>query len=141
MVSFVRYQIHIIMLSTELIKVLSVLEAKEEIFPQGCLLFKEGDPVQNIVLLKRGTLRIKADGLTHNSHFQEVSNQKKLWGIREMIMGTGHSCTGMAETELHCIQIPVLVVHRAMRENPSMRILVMQALAAEINHHPYKAVE
>lgn len=129
------------MLTPELLRALATLESKEGRFPPGFCLFKEGDHIDAVWVLKNGTVSLHTSRFSKDNPLHHLAHQKRLWGIRELILGLPFQFTGVAETEISGYIIPQTVIHRAMRENPMLRLMLMQAMAQELSHLPQSVVE
>lgn len=129
------------MVSSELLRALAALESRDGNYPAGYCLFQEGDHPEAVWVLKNGTLGLQTTRFSAGNPLHAVASKKRLWGIRELVTGVPMQFTGIAETAISGYRIPKTVIHRAMRENASLRLLLMQAIAWELTQIPQSVVE
>ena len=129
------------MISSELFQALSPLVSLRQSVPPGDYLFRKGDPAQYVFVVTQGSISVESDiSSNRNLPIKSLVN-KKLWGIREIVLNAHYPYCGKAETEVSIQMIPRSTLYEAFKSNPSLKLMVMQAIAREITQLPHTVLE
>lgn len=102
---------------------------QERVYPMGRVLYWQGDPVESILVVKRGAIKVST--LSHNGeiHTYAIVGPGRLLGANAYLLGSDHESVAETLEESELLLIPPGEFERALSQDQALSIAVMRELA------------
>ena len=102
----------------------------EMVFPQGTVIFNEGDPAAYLYILVDGTVELTiGDGRT----VYRLTAESDVFGWSSLVEKARYTATAVTTTEIQAIRIDTRKMNRTFNAHPMVGLTVYRRLAAIFN--------
>src|SRR5271157_2528850 len=101
--------------------------------PRGRMLYWQGDPVENVYMIRSGAVKIFSTSQSGKTYAYGVIGKGGMAGVTSVLMGKNHEFVAEVLEDTELIAIPTGEFERLLEINPRFAMLVMKKLAEEIN--------
>ena len=101
----------------------------EENYIQNTELFKEGNDADNLYILEKGVVDLKAKGTV----VATLSQKDEIFGWSSFIEGAAYTATALCSTDIDVIRITARNLNRILDKRPDAGLIVFRRLAALFN--------
>src|SRR3990172_10343244 len=102
-------------------------------FPKGAMLHWQGDPVEAVVIIKNGAVKVFSVSTDGKIQGYAVLGAGSLVGATACLLGKGHETMAEAIEETEVLSIRVQEFQHALAEDPDFSMLVMRSLAEGVD--------
>lgn len=101
----------------------------EENFSRNAELFKEGNRADNLYILEKGSVDLKAKGTV----LATLSQKDEIFGWSSFVEGGKYTATAICSTDVDVIRIAAQNLNRILSKRPDMGLVIFRRLAAILN--------
>lgn len=102
-------------------------------FNKDRILFWQGDPVESIIIVKRGAIKFSAISADGKTYAYSVLGHGGLAGTDSYLAGKPHQTMAEAIEDTDTLMIPTEQFQNLLANNPDFSLLVMKKLAQEVH--------
>ena len=102
----------------------------EMVFPQGTVIFNEGDPATYLYLLVSGTVELR---ISEGRTVYRLTEESDLFGWSSLVEKACYTATAVTDTDIQVIRIDTRTMNRLFNAHPMVGLTVYRRLAAVFN--------
>ena len=107
-------------------------------FPRKAVIFSQGDILQNVYLIRRGTVKVSIPGRAGKEHIVRLSGVGDLIGYQSVLTENISPTTAAAMTETDVCTISKACFFSLLRSNNTLARRILSMLAREIENTQYR---
>lgn len=119
--------------SPQLCSVLSAAGSMKNV-PEGALLFRQGEEVKGIYVVKSGRVRLSLTDASTGSVSDRFAESGSVLGLPATMAGNAYSLTAEVRSQAEVVFVPRQRVLEILREQPTFCFEVVEILAQEVAH-------
>ena len=101
----------------------------EELHPANTELFKEGNRAENLYILEKGRVELRAKSTAVAS----LSQKDEIFGWSSFVEGGKYTATAVSGSDIDVIRIAAAPLNRILSKRPEVGLIVFRRLAALLN--------
>ena len=107
-------------------------------FMRKAVIFAQGDILQNVYLIRRGTIKVSIPGRAGKEHIVRLSGARDLIGYQSVLTENISPTTATAMTPTEVCVIPKSCFFSLLRSNNTLARRILSMLAREIENAQYR---
>jgi len=102
----------------------------EATYPEGALIFNEGDSADALYILNKGAVVLKIGG---EKTVYRLTEESDIFGWSSLVENARYTATAIAAADIHAVRIDTRKMNRVFNDNPAFGLAVYRRLSAVFN--------
>jgi CRP-like cAMP-binding protein len=102
----------------------------EERYPDGTILFREGEDANDLYILEEGIVGLSID---EDTFIYSITERSEIFGWSSLVASAKYTATARCMADVKVLRIPTKNLHRIFDENPEVSSVVFKRLAGIFN--------